>query len=99
MMLSPQNEDLAKTEHFAVGVTDAAKGKFLPFGSNRNDEPFFPAVLVTDSSKRTKCPLTTNRNNVVTLPDSLQIMPSDQNDHLATIVTLSPLLLNKSRYR
>ena len=84
---------------FAVGVTDAAKGKILPFGSNRNDEPFFPAVLVTDSSKRTKCPLTTNRNNVVTLPDLLQIMPSDQNDHLATIVTLSPLLLNKSRYR
>lgn len=46
MMLSPQNEDLAKTEHFAVGVTDAAKGKFLPFGSNRNDESFFPLFLL-----------------------------------------------------
>jgi hypothetical protein len=43
MLLIPQNEDLPKIGMFCfdlfVGVTDAAKGKNLPFGSNRSGEP------------------------------------------------------------
>jgi hypothetical protein len=39
-----------KSEHFAsilaVGVTDAAKGRILPFGSNRNDEPLFFSLFL-----------------------------------------------------
>ena len=76
---------------FFVGVTDTSKGKILPFGSNRNDEPFFLAVLVADSSKRTKCPLGINHNiiGIDVEPNALQILLRGQNYLLAAIVMLS----------
>ena len=83
---------------FFVGVTDTAKGKILPFGSNRNDEPFFPAVLAADSSKRTKCPLGINHNiiGIDVEPNALQILLRGQNCLLVAIVTV--LLFYRVRY-